>query len=158
MTPAAFTILRESLGLPIPWLAEQCGVGERTARYWGTGRSAIPDDAIHLLVDLEAVAATAAHQALVSIEQQIKLHGRTAEPVLLVAYRTDAELWQYRPDMEGLPAQFHRAILGRVRVLAAHIGVEVVAEWLDAEAYQAWLKAKNQHDSEENHVFIYPIF
>lgn len=144
MTPATLKTLREALGLSVGWLAAQAGVQERTVRYWETGRMAVPTDVGKMIVDLESVADLACKEALAAIKRSTEKLGKPRE-VVLVRYRTDDELWMWRPDMEGLPTAYHGAVIARVMRAA---DVNVIAEWLDSEAYIAWLKATKQEDSE----------
>lgn len=139
MTPATFRTLVEANGLPIPWIAKQAGVTERTPRYWGTGRMSVPDEIAQLVTTLDTVSIVTAQKAL----------DGPFDPVVLVRYRTDEDLWKYRPDMKGLPVGFHGGIIARIMLLAkVKLGIEVIAEWLDVDAYSAWLKATKQKDSE----------
>ena len=39
MTSAELKTLRESLGLPVQWLAERANVQRRSVEYWEAGRS-----------------------------------------------------------------------------------------------------------------------
>lgn len=148
MTPATFATLREANGLPIPWLAAQLGVAERTVRYWATGRLAVPNDAAQLVQRLNVTGVAAAQKAARLIDRQLSKTDGPFEPVVLVRYRTDRDLWRYRRDLDGLPAAYHGSIIARVMLLCEHLPAEVVTEWLDAEPYEAWLKATKQKDCE----------
>lgn len=113
-------------------------------RYWETGRMAVPDDVERLIIELEKTSERACKEALNAIKRSTEKLGKPRE-VMLVRYRTDDELWKYRPDMKGLPTAYHGAVVARVMRAA---DVEIVAEWLDSEAYDEWLKATKQKDSE----------
>lgn len=144
MSPATLKTLREALGLSVAWLAAEAGVQERTVRYWETGRMAVPADVEKLIVGLEKLASRACAEAHAAIECVAEKLGSPRE-VVMVRYRTDQELWKYRPDMKGLPTAYHGAVVARVMRVA---DVDVIAEWLDSDAYEAWLKATKQKDSE----------
>lgn len=54
MTPAELKTLRESLGLPVQWLAERANVQRRSVEYWEAGRSKVPDDVAELMLQIDA--------------------------------------------------------------------------------------------------------
>lgn len=148
MTPATLKTIREAIGISVPWLAAQTSVQERTVRYWESGRMAVPEDAAELILSLDKTSFKAAQQAMLLIQEHIKAAGKPTDPVVLVRYRSDEDLWKFRADMKGLPASFHGSIIARVMLLGKNAGIEIVTEWFDADAYQAWLKGTKQKDSE----------
>ena len=75
----------------------------------------MPDDVAELLLKLDAQFAEATRQALAVVDEQTEKQGQPPETVRLYRYRDDAELWQARPDMRGLPVTAHAALLARVR-------------------------------------------
>lgn len=54
LTAAEFTALRESLHLPVAWLADRWGVRRQSVLRWQSGERAIPDQ---IAADLELLAA-----------------------------------------------------------------------------------------------------
>lgn len=116
MTPAELKTIRESLGLPVQWLAERANVQRRTVEYWEAGRSPVPADVAALILQIDAQFAEATRQALAVVDEQTEKQGQPPETVRLYRYRDDAELWAARPDMRGLPVTAHAALLARVRL------------------------------------------
>lgn len=145
VTPATLKTLREAMNLPVAWLAAQANVQERTVRYWESGRNEVPDDVERLISALWRQLNESANQALREIRRIVGEQGKPAEPILLVRYRTDQELWKYRHDLKGLPTNYHGAICARV---IAESPAAAIAEWLDADAYEDWRRATKQKDSE----------
>lgn len=129
MTPAELKTLRESLGLPVQWLAERVGVQRRSVEYWESGRSRVPDDVATLLLQLDAQFAESTRQALAVVADQTATHGAPPETVHLYRYRDEAALWAARPDMQGLPVTAHAALLARVRVALLALGQRVSIEY-----------------------------
>jgi hypothetical protein len=97
MTAAELKALRETLGLPIAWLATKAGV-------------------------LDAQVATAVRQI---VEAYTSASIKPDEMVML-KYRSDADLWQYRQDMQGLPATFHAAMLHKASYALQASGASVL--------------------------------
>ena len=116
MTPAELKTLRESLGLSAQWLADRAGVLQRSVQYWEAGRSRVPDDVAELVLRIDAQFAEATRQSLAVVDDQTARQGQPPENVRLYRYRNDAELWEARPDMAGLPVTAHAALLARVRL------------------------------------------
>ena len=129
MTSAELKTLRESLGLPVQWLAERANVQRRTVEYWEAGRSKVPDDVAELLLKLDAQFAEATRQALAVVDEQTAKQGQPPETVRLYRYRDDAALWEARPDMRDLPVTAHAALLARVRIALQDRGQSVAIEY-----------------------------
>lgn len=129
MTPAELKTIRESLGLPVQWLADRAGVQRRSVEYWEAGRSNVPADVAELLLKLEAQFAEATRQALDVVDEQALKQGHPPETVRLYRYRDDAALWAARPDMRGLPVTAHASLLARVRMALLARGHAVVIEY-----------------------------
>ena len=128
MTPAELKTIREACGLPQSWLAARAGVNERTVRYWESGKSSVPDDVAALISRIDAQLDTAARGALDQAQALATAHGAPQE-VTLYRYDTDAELWERRPDMAGLPVTCHAALLARARRMLGAAGFRVVIAW-----------------------------
>ena len=135
MTPAELKTIRESLGLPVQWLADRASVQRRSVEYWEAGRSNVPADVAELLLKLEAQFADATRQALDVVDEKTAQHGgEPPETVRLYRYRDDAALWSARPDMHGLPVTAHAALLARVRLALLARGQSVVIEYAPLSA------------------------
>ena len=129
MTPAELKTLRESLGLPVQWLAERANVQRRTVEYWEAGRSKVPADVAETILRIDAQFAEATRQALAVVDEQTAKQGQPPETVRLYRYRDDAELWAARPDMRGLPVTAHAALLARVRTALQERRQDVAIEY-----------------------------
>ena len=128
MTPAELKTLREACGLPQSWLAQQAKVNERTVRYWESGKSSVPDDVAALIARIDAQLDTAASGALDQAQALATDHG-SPQVVTLYRYDADAELWERRPDMTGLPVTCHAALLAQTRRLLSAAGFRVAIDW-----------------------------
>ncbi|QLI80800.1 hypothetical protein HZU75_04240 [Chitinibacter fontanus] len=130
MTPAELKTLRESLGIPVAWLAEQANVQRRTVEYWEAGRSIVPADVAELLIKLDQQFDRAAEQAFQVAQEKTSQYGQP-QAVELRRYRTDAALWQARQDMQGLPVTAHAVLLNRSRKLLEKQGYAVRIDYAD---------------------------
>jgi len=129
MTPAELKTLRESLGMPVQWLAERANVQRRSVEYWEAGRSRVPNDVADLILRIDAQFTEATRQALAVVDEQTAKQGQPPETVRLYRYRDDAALHAARPDMAGLPVTAHAALLARVRLALLARGHAVVIEY-----------------------------
>lgn len=143
MPPAELKTLRESLGLTVQWMADQAGVKLRTAQYWESGRNRVPEDVAAMLESIDHAFEAATTETMAMIQ------GLNPPParVVLVRYRTEADLWEFRPDMKPLPATSHAALLSRLRRALWAIGVPSVIEWMEPEAYRAWLNGREDNET-----------
>ncbi|OJY94409.1 MAG: hypothetical protein BGP25_05305 [Lysobacterales bacterium 63-13] len=129
MTPAELKTHREALGLTVGWLAEQARVGERTVRYWESGRNAVPEDVADLIRRIEMKTRAMVTAALDSVGQILAEEGGSPESVDLRRYASDAELWSKHPAFRPLPATWHAVTLARIaRELDAR-GIHSVIEY-----------------------------
>ncbi len=146
MTPAEFKTIRESLGLTAQWIADQAGVKLRTAQYWEAGRMAVPEDVAKMLDNIDKMLDSTVSQALAFIDITAKDHGAPSE-IYLVRYRSDADLWRFRPDMKPLPTTTHAAMLSRLRRILWTRSIPSVIEYMEPEEYMVWLAGRP--DTEE---------
>ncbi len=129
MTPAELKTNREALGLTVGWLAEQAGVGERTVRYWESGRNQVPDDVAALIGRIESQTRTMVSNALAQVDEVMRAQGGEPEAVDLRRYASDAELWRNHPGFKPLPATWHAATLARIARALESRGVTSVIEY-----------------------------
>ncbi|MDK2126243.1 Aca2/YdiL-like domain-containing protein [Parachitinimonas caeni] len=141
MTPAEFKTIRESLGLTAQWIADNAGVKLRTAQYWEAGRMAVPVDVVNMLDRIDRTLEFSIAQALDQVAELAKQQGTPAQ-ITLVRYRTDAALWQFRPDMKPLPATTHAAMLSRLRRALWSRGIPTVIQYMEPEEYETWLAGR----------------
>ncbi len=146
MNGATLKTIREALGLSVPWFASFCAVQERTARYWESGRMAVPTQVRTAILELERAAAETADQLVAQVRALIAAHGRPDGPIPIVRYQDDDDLAHYQPNMEGLPATYHAAVIARARWALAN-EVEIEARMLDAAAYEVWRRTIGEADS-----------
>lgn len=147
MTPAELKTIRESLSLTAQWLADHAGVKLRSVQYWESGRSPVPADVAEFLLRIDATLEGAAKLALDVVDDKIKA-GQAPRQVALVRYRTDEDLWRFRPDMRPLPAATHAVLLSRVRRGLWSRGVPSVIEYMAAEKYLPWLGDRIDSEAE----------
>lgn len=130
MTASELKNLREALGLPVAWVAARAGVQCRTVEDWESGLMHTPENVATLLMGIDQLFERAATGALAIAQEQQDMHGQP-ETVDLKGYRTDAALWVARPDMAGLPATAHAALLNRSRRLLDAAGFAVLIQYHD---------------------------
>lgn len=144
MSPAELKSMREFLGLTLGWVAEQAGVAIRTAQYWESGRQRVPADVAQMLTDLDG-RVEAIINPLADAVESLAPEDRPAQIVLL-RYKSDADLWDFRPDMAGLPTSFHASMLNRLQRLFWAAGVKTGIQYMRKEHYLEWLG--DREDSE----------
>lgn len=142
MSPAELKTLRESMGLSQQWLADRAGVRLRSVQYSEDGRSAVKEDVAALVLDMDARLDALIHIMMEIIRRRaLAGHGKP-ETVALIRYRDDADLWRFRPEMHGFPASYHAAMVSRLRRALWAEGIASVIEYMDPEAYAAWLDGR----------------
>lgn len=92
LTAAEFTALRESLHLPVAWLADRWGVRRQSVLRWQSGERAIPDQ---IAADLELLASDTDRAVL-------ELSARGLEVIEVPKGDGDAE--------DGMPKAWHRMV------------------------------------------------
>jgi len=140
MTPAELKTLREACGLSLPNLAALSGVQERTARYWESGQSTVPTDVADMISKLDLQLTLSANQAVHVIADHARANpDQQLEDIVLVRYKTDADLHRFRPDMQGLPATTHAAIIYRARAALQEADIQVRIIYMRPDDYTAWI-------------------
>lgn len=154
MNGAEFKTLREACGLTVPDMARLAisprtgeAVGERTIRYWESGSVPVPDDVGDMLTKLDSMLSHAAEQALEAWRAAEQAHGHGPDMVCLVRYRENADLWKYRPDMKGLPATCHAALINRARLALWGAGCATKIVWMEPGEYGKWLDGKKDGEA-----------
>ena len=143
MSPAHFKTLRESLGLPLDWVAVQCGVSPRSAQYWESGKRTIPQDAIDLLESLESRYSQAMAISLDQYRQvRAQIKPEDTLTVALLRYRTDEDLWQHKPDLRPIPASSHASMLMRLVGELREYSINAQILWFDPAEYFEWLGSR----------------
>lgn len=145
MTPAELKTTRESLGLPVAWLAERAGVQERTVRYWESGHTPVPADVAQLVQALDEMIDRTVQEGMEQIRRASQA-GMHPETVVLVRYRTDDELWAFRSDMKGLPATAHAVLISRLRRALWADGIPSLIQFMDPHAYREWLNGRKDDE------------
>jgi len=150
MNGAEFKTLREACGLTVPDMARLAisprtgaPVGERTIRYWESGDVPVPDDVADLLLELDGSISQAVAGAMAQVRAVIKKQGRGPTETHMVRYRENEDLWRYQPEMKGLPATYHAAMINRARVALSRIGIATRIVWMNPSEYTRWLAGRD---------------
>lgn len=146
MTPAEFKTIRESLGLTAQWIADQAGVKLRTCQYWEAGRMAVPKDVSKFLEEIDKNIEASVAKSMALIDEMTQKLGAPPEEVTLLRYKTDQDLWRFRPDMKPLPATAHAAMLSRLRRALSTRQIPSAIEYMEPSEYLSWLD--NRPDTE----------
>ncbi|NKD46315.1 DUF1870 family protein [Haematospirillum jordaniae] len=141
MSPAEFRTTREALGLTAQWVANFARVSLRTAQYWEEGRRVVPSSVEDALEAIDQALEASITQALEQVDALID-SGNGPDEIVLIRYRTDEDLWAFRPDMRPLPASTHAAMLARLRRALRARGVTTFIEFMKPEEYRRWLGAR----------------
>ena len=139
MTAAELKTLRESLGLPLQWVAQQAGVRLRSAQYWEAGKNPVPDDVAGLLMSLDEQLWQLVADYLAQVDEIKAEEGRLPEGIVLIRYKTDEDLWEFHSGFKPIPASSHAMLLARTRRKLSEIGVASIIEYMDPKAYRKWL-------------------
>lgn len=118
-----------------------------TVRYWESGHMPVPADVAQQVQTTEESIEHAVSHAIDQVRKAIKQHGAAPESVSLLRYRTDEELWAFRPDMRGLPATCHAALISRVRRALWAEGAHSVIQFMDPRAYHDWLAGREDTEA-----------
>jgi transcriptional regulator with XRE-family HTH domain len=141
MTSAELKTLRESLGLPVSFLATQANVQRRTVEYWESGRNKVPEDVSILIINIENNFAQIVENIIGLVKEKMP------SDVALIRYKTDEDLWKFRPDFKQLPATAHAALISRCRRELWKIGIKSIIEYMIPDEYLKWLNGRS--DSED---------
>jgi DNA-binding transcriptional regulator YiaG len=150
MTPAELKTLREACGLSLPKLAAICGVQERTARYWESGKTTVPADVQARVYHLDAQLTLIAQQAINTVAEVIQRQGSAPAYITLLRYRTDADLDHFHPSptLATCHTGTHAAMLYRIYNTLQRQSIPCRIVYMEPEAYQNWLIATQQTDTE----------
>lgn len=143
MTAAEFRTIREALGLSPAQVAGMTGYALRTVQNWDEGTRRVPAIVEQRLMEVEA-----AIEKTVAVSIPF-ISGLGLNSVCLVRYRTDADLHRYRPDMAGMPASLHAAMLARLRRELFRMGVVSKIVYMRPDDYEAWRRRAGLEDGEE---------
>ena len=141
MHAAELKTLRESVGLSINELARMAGAQDHSVRNWESGKTGAPENVSSLLTALDRMLSISVDAALSFARDRINTDGKPTDIVLL-RYKTDADLWQYQPDFEGLPVSVHTAMLKRARAALADLHVRTSIVEMDTGLYKQWLNGR----------------
>jgi transcriptional regulator with XRE-family HTH domain len=147
MTPAEFKTIRESLGLNHEWIADQSRVKLRTVQYWETGRITVPNDVAQMLSRIDDILNDTVSQSLSLINGISKQYG-SSDNIVLIRYKTNADLWRFRPDMKPFPTTTHAAMLSRLRRALLSKNIPSTIEFMEPEEYLTWLGDRKDNETE----------
>jgi len=114
MNSAAFKTLREAVGLSVSNVAKIAKVGERTVRYWESGRNQPPEDISQRLIEIDNQLEQGVKYTLAFVDEMLAKHGSIDEFNLL-RYTDEKQLWKKHPEFKKLPVTTHAAYLARVK-------------------------------------------
>lgn len=146
MTPAELKTIRESLGLPLQWVATQAKVQLRTAQYWESGKTPVPDDVAQMMIGLDEQFWQLVADYLTQVKEIADESSSLPEEIVLLRYRTDADLWRFHPDFRPIPASAHAALLSRMRRKLWEIGVPSIIEYMEPAEYKEWLGKRKDNE------------
>jgi hypothetical protein len=145
MNGAEFKTIREACGLSVPDMAKLAisprtgePVGERTVRYWESGTVPVPDDVAQLLEQLDAKLTQEAGDISTATSQTV---------THIVRYRENEDLWHFRPDMKGMPATCHAALINRARLALQMSGRTTRIIWMEPGEYRKWLAGRKDSEA-----------
>lgn len=117
LTGAELRVWLDRLGLDPAEAGKVLGVRHDTVRHWISGRERVPIRVGEELKAIEARTATAVSEVVATLHD-------AADPTVAI-YRTDADLWAERPELQPYGARWWRMVVARAT--AEVPGVEI--EW-----------------------------
>jgi hypothetical protein len=139
MNAAEFKTLRESLGLPVPWVAAQAGARPRVVESWEEGKEPVPDDVAGLLASLDEQLWQLVDDYLEQVNEMKAQDGVLPEGIVLIRYRTDEDLWAFHSGFKPLPATSHAMLLARTQHALKGMGVASLIRYMEPKVYRNWL-------------------
>lgn len=152
MTGAELQTLREGCGLSREDLAGLCGVQARTVKHWENGRSGVPADVANTVRRVDQMVLKSVREGVYSMRVSLVHHDEPPAEIVLMRYSSAEDLARYRPEMAGMPAGVHGAIVSHLRQALSMItsfdktALRIV--WMHSEEYQAWRSAQGFNDIE----------
>ena len=146
MTGAELATMRQACGLSREELAQLCDVQPRTVKHWESGRAGVPADVAQTIGGISSGIRDSVRAAC-----DVLARDRPAQ-LVLIRYRTDADMQRFRPDCVGmLAASTHGAIVARtidaIGLLPALQGIRARVVWFDPADYERWRQDAGQADS-----------
>ena len=114
MNSAEFKTAREAVGLSVSQVAKIANVGERTVRYWESGRNKPPADVSKKIIEIDNQLEEGVKNTILFVKEMKEKHGKIDE-INLLRYTNDDELWEKHAEFKGMPVTVHAAYLGRVK-------------------------------------------
>ena len=146
MTGAELATMRQACGLSRDDLARMACVQTRTIKHWESGHAGVPADVANTVYRISMMVQDA---VLTSCRDLVT--ART-ENVVLVRYRTDADLHRCVPDSFGMPVGAHGAMVARmIGAMQLWPGLQDIRPrvvWFDRSAFDAWLEDEGLPDGE----------
>jgi transcriptional regulator with XRE-family HTH domain len=152
MTGAELQTLREACHMSRDDLAGLVGVQARTVKHWENGRSGVPGDVAAVVRSIDQNATDMARHALGELlaMQAQAAPGQVVDLVLL-RYRSAADLHRCHPSLKGLPEGAQGCIVARIRqalamaapgsTTAPDVAVRVRVVWFNPDEFEAWRHA-----------------
>ena len=163
MTGAELQTLREACHMSRDDLAGLVGVQARTVKHWENGRAGVPGDVAAVVREIDQNATDVARHAVGKLLAMQAAPARVlvgqAVKMVLIRYRSAADMARYNPSIAGLPEGAQGCIVARIRqalAMAAPGGagapgapsaapvVRVV--WFNPDDFEAWRAAHKRPD------------
>lgn len=144
-----FKAVRESCGLSRAQAATLFNVDERIICGWESLPVDVPGEVAATLASIDSGFTHAVRKAVSGMKLQMSEFGKP-EDIALVRYRTEEDLWTFRPDMHGLPTSAYAARLARIRAGLADLYVSTRVVPMDPPAYRAWLGSRVDTEAERS--------
>ena len=153
MTGAELQTLREACHLSRDDLAELVSVEARTLKHWENGRSGVPSDVASAIQKLDDSINTHALQSIAKIQAAHNMESNSQLDILLIRYRSAADLRKHMPHLAHMPAAAHGAIAARIctylRMTPSLQAVKVHIVWMNVDIYEEWRTAYSLQDSSD---------
>jgi DNA-binding XRE family transcriptional regulator len=157
MTGAELQTMREACHLSRDDLAGLVGVQARTVKHWENGRAGVPADVAAVVRNIDQQATQAARHALGELlALQASAAPGQAAKIVLMRYRSAADMARYNPSIAGLPEGAQGCIVARIMQALAMAApgdagtpgaapvVRVV--WFNPDDFEAWRAAHKRPD------------
>jgi hypothetical protein len=144
MTSAEFKTYRETLGLTLHHVAVLTQSSLRTASYWESRDSKVPQKAKEVVEAIE-ISINKAVENMVSIVLNENKLSENKQTITLLRYLKDEDLWQFIPDMYPLPVTTHSVMLAKAKQALSEKGFEIQIKYMRPGIYNVWLAGRQDN-------------
>lgn len=146
MQAAEFSELRESLGLSLDWMSARMQYPVQLLHAFESENKVIPSGLCVPLQAMDAYMTRLADKAA-DAYMAVSWRHRSDDPLWLVGFSNDVDLWHFEPGMQPYPATFHSALLNRMAKRIVEQGKTVVQWVVERGPYTIWLSRHGVVDS-----------